>query len=150
MVEQNVVRLSDTRCDSSLVCRSVADAADRPYSYVVVTTKAVPELVRTPSLLSSLLSSPYADQHPQPTYVLMQNGLNVEVDLYEALKKLKPSEEPRIISTAVWIGTELKGNNVGHNGFVRVPQLSCLFHTLNGCVRIASRLASTDHLQRQQ
>ena len=57
----------------------------------------------------------------------MQNGLNVEVDLYEALKKLKPSEEPRIISTAVWIGTELKGNNVEHNGFVRVHQLSRLF-----------------------
>ena len=63
----------------------------------------------------------------------MQNGLNVEVDLYEALKKLKPNEEPRIISTAVWIGTELRGNNVEHNGFVSVHQ--CLHtHICNGLV----------------
>jgi len=51
----------------------------------------------------------------------MQNGLNVEVDLYEALKTLKPNEEPRIISTAVWIGTGMKGSNVvEHNDFDRV------------------------------
>ncbi|KZT64128.1 hypothetical protein DAEQUDRAFT_747583 [Daedalea quercina L-15889] len=101
--------------------RSVAEAADRPYAYVLVTTKAIPELIRTPALLAPLLSPPYSDQHPQPTYVLMQNGLNVEVDLYEALKRLKPTEEPKIISTAVWIGTGLKGGNVvEHNDFDRV------------------------------
>ena len=59
----------------------------------------------------------------------MQNGLNVEVDLYEALKKLKPDEDPRIISTAVWIGTELKGNHVEHNGFVSaLHDPEALFH----------------------
>lgn len=100
---------------------SVDRALDRPYSYVIVTAKAIPELVRTPTLLAPLLSSPYADQHPQPTYVLMQNGLNVEVDLYDALKKLNLGQEPRIISTAVWIGTGMvNSTTVEHNDFDRV------------------------------
>jgi len=63
----------------------------------------------------------YTDRFAQPTYVLMQNGLNVEVDLYEALKDLK-GKEPSVISTAVWIGTNLKAANVvEHNDFVGSP-----------------------------
>jgi len=100
---------------------SVASALDRPYSYVVVTTKAIPELGTTSALLAPLLASPYADQHSQPTYVLMQNGLNVEADLYESMKKANPYQEPRIISTAVWIGTGMpNGTTVEHNDFDRV------------------------------
>ena len=107
-----------------LVFPTIEKALDRPYAYVVLSTKAVPELKRTPELLRSLLSPPYSDAHPQPTYVLLQNGLNVEVDLYNALKKLRPDEEPRIISTAVWIGTGLLDKNVvEHNEFVRPSHL---------------------------
>ncbi|GJE86303.1 ketopantoate reductase PanE/ApbA C terminal-domain-containing protein [Phanerochaete sordida] len=96
-------------------------ALDRPYSHVVVTTKAIPELTRTPDLLAPLLAPPYASKHRQPTYVLMQNGLGVERDLYNALKKLNAAEEPRIISTAVWIGTTLLAPDVcEHNDFDRV------------------------------
>ncbi|CCL99355.1 uncharacterized protein FIBRA_01373 [Fibroporia radiculosa] len=97
---------------------TVEQALDRPYSYVIVTSKAIPELVRTPKLLAPLLSPAYSDKHPQPTYVLMQNGLNVEVDLYNALKKLRSSQEPSIISTVVWIGTGmLDSTSVEHNDF---------------------------------
>ena len=102
----------------SLVCESVSHAADRSYSHVVVTTKAVPELLRTPAILSPLLTPPYSDRHPQPTYVLLQNGLNVESDLYDAIKHLDKGE-PRIISTAVWIATNLLDDNVvEHSDFV--------------------------------
>lgn len=102
------------------LCRSVADAADRPYSYVVVTTKAIPELMRTPKLLAPLLAARYTDQFSQPTYVLLQNGLNVEVDLYNALKELG-NGDPSIISTALGIGTNLLAPNVvQHNDFDRV------------------------------
>ncbi|KAH9893648.1 6-phosphogluconate dehydrogenase C-terminal domain-like protein [Cubamyces lactineus] len=95
---------------------NIESALDRPYEYVLLSTKAIPEIQRTPALLRPLLSPPYSDAHPQPTYVLFQNGLNVEVDLYDALKRLHPDEEPRIIGTAVWIGTGLLDKNVVEHG----------------------------------
>ncbi|KAF7982813.1 hypothetical protein HWV62_25747 [Athelia sp. TMB] len=95
----------------SKVCRSVADAADRAYTYVIVTTKAVPDVIRTSDILNPLLSAPYRDKHIQPTYVLIQNGLNVELDLYQALKSFA-KEEPRIINTAVYISANLLDDNI--------------------------------------
>jgi 2-dehydropantoate 2-reductase len=77
----------------------------------VVTTKAIPELISTSTILVSLLSPPYSDKYPQPTYVLLQNGLNVEVDLYNAIKKLGKGE-PKIISAAVYIATNITDENV--------------------------------------
>ncbi|KZT22266.1 6-phosphogluconate dehydrogenase C-terminal domain-like protein [Neolentinus lepideus HHB14362 ss-1] len=101
--------------------KSVSDALDRPYSYVVVCTKYIPEVSPTSCMLRPLLSVPYTSNYPQPTYVLLQNGLNVEQDLYTALKDAKIDEEPRIISTAVWIGTNLAEENiVHHNNFDRL------------------------------
>ena len=85
----------------------------------MVTTKALPELTKTPDLLAPLLAQPYTSRYRQPTYVLMQNGLGVERDLYNALKKVNSAEGPRIISTAVWIGTTLVAPDVcEHNDFV--------------------------------
>ncbi|KAF8065232.1 ketopantoate reductase PanE/ApbA C terminal-domain-containing protein [Lyophyllum atratum] len=98
--------------------RSVAEAADRPYSYVFLTTKAIPERSPTTRILHPLISSPYADEHTQPVYVLLQNGLNVEVELYNALKQLGKGE-PKIVSTALWIGTNLlEPNVVEHANFL--------------------------------
>ena len=117
--------LPDIDVISVQVCSSVAQAADQPYSHVVVTTKAIPELIRTHTLLAPLLSPTYSDMYPQPTYVLFQNGLNVEVDLYDAIKKLGKSE-PKIISTAVFIATNLiSGNVVEHSHFVRMKHNIC-------------------------
>ncbi|KAG1773656.1 ketopantoate reductase PanE/ApbA-domain-containing protein [Suillus placidus] len=99
---------------------SVAEAVDRPYSYVVLTTKAIPEVIKTSQILEPLLSSPYSERHPQPTYVLLQNGLGVERDLYHSVKALDQGE-PKIISTVVWIATNLVEKNVvDHNHFDRV------------------------------
>jgi len=102
------------------LCNSVAHASDRPYGYVFVTTKAIPELIRTPTLLSPLLNPPYSDTYAQPTYVLLQNGLNVEANLYDAIKKLGKGE-PKIVGTAVYIGVNLIGDNtVEHGDFDRL------------------------------
>ena len=103
---------------TSSVCKSVAEAADTQYSYVMVATKAIPELIQTSKILEPLHSLDYVTRFSQPTYVLLQNGLNVEVDLYNSLKTLGRSE-PNIISTAVWIATNLLAPNVvEHSDFV--------------------------------
>lgn len=96
----------------SIVCSSISQAADRPYTYVIFATKAIPELTRTPELLTPLLSEPYCTTYPQPTYVNVQNGLNVEVDLYKALQLLNPHEEPRIISTAAYVVTNMRSQTL--------------------------------------
>lgn len=96
--------------------RSVSEAADRPYTYVFVASKAIPERATTPSVLKPLLSAPYADEYSQPTYILLQNGIGVESDLYHAIKNI--GKEPRIISTALWINTNLLQPNVVEHGTV--------------------------------
>jgi 2-dehydropantoate 2-reductase len=84
----------------------------------MVATKAIPELIQTSKILEPLRSQDYVERFSQPTYVLVQNGLNVEVDLYNSLKALGRGE-PSIISTAVWIATNLLAPNVvKHNDFV--------------------------------
>ncbi|KAG6876980.1 hypothetical protein C0992_011163 [Termitomyces sp. T32_za158] len=98
------------------IFRSVKEAADRPYSYVFVASKAIPERATTPTVLKPLLSAPYADEYPQPTYVLLQNGLGVESDLYHAIKQI--GKEPSILSTALWINTNLLQPNVVEHGTV--------------------------------
>lgn len=101
------------------VCKSVGSAADAPYDYVILTTKALPDIIKTPTILAPLLTAPYIDKYPQPVYVILQNGLNVEVDLYHAIKALAQGD-PKIIGTSLYIGTNLLAPDVvEHNGFVR-------------------------------
>ena len=98
----------------------MAEAADKEYSYVEVATKAIPDLTKTPELLSPFLSASYNAKFRQPAYVLMQNGLNVEVDLFNALAQLQIQgvfkEIPPIISGALWIATNLREPNVVDHG----------------------------------
>lgn len=95
--------------------RSVAEAADRSYDYVFICTKAVPDLVKTSELLSPFLEPSYTNRYVQPNYVLIQNGLGVELDLYLAIETLGQAK-PRIISSAVYIGANLRSaNDVEHN-----------------------------------
>lgn len=57
----------------------------------------------------------------------MQNGLNVEAELYQTLKNLKGGE-PKIISTVLWIGTAVVDNvnpTVVHNDFVSTVTEPC-------------------------
>lgn len=96
----------------------MAEASDRAYSYVLVTTKALPEISPTSRLLQPFLSPEYS--YPQPTYVLVQNGLGIEKDLHRALLENK-KENTYIISSTLWIGTNLLSENVvEHAEFVRL------------------------------
>ncbi|EJU01604.1 6-phosphogluconate dehydrogenase C-terminal domain-like protein [Dacryopinax primogenitus] len=89
---------------------SVAEAVDRRYHYVVVTTKALPDVLPTSMLLAPLLSLEY--MFPQPTYVLAQNGLGVEEDLYAA-SKARFAQEPVIITGAVFLDASLTDSRDG-------------------------------------
>lgn len=101
------------------VLSTVEDAADRSYSHVAVTTKVVIEMQRTSELLDPLLTRSYTEKFGQPTYVLMQNGINIEVDLLNALLALQ--QQPKIIGTSLWIATKMLGDNVvEHSSFVRI------------------------------
>lgn len=90
------------------ICQSVEQAANRAYDYVIITTKVIPEQFRTHELLAPLMTERYVSQFPQPTYVLMQNGMNIELDLYNALKDLHLPRIPHIISACVYVFALLK------------------------------------------
>ncbi len=119
-----------TYCNRHTVCASVAEAitpfpsSTKPpnYTHVIVATKALPGLSPTPSILAPLLSKEYTTHHrTQPVYLLLQNGLGVERELYGALKEEIGWEEPKVVSSALWIGTNLVGpGEVRHSDFVRL------------------------------
>ncbi|KAH8107290.1 6-phosphogluconate dehydrogenase C-terminal domain-like protein [Phellopilus nigrolimitatus] len=89
---------------------SVRDALDRPYSYVVVATKFLPGISPNSALLEPLLSASYP--HPQPGYVLLQNGLGIETELHDAASKLSEKGHPKILSCTVYIGANLLSETV--------------------------------------
>lgn len=94
------------------VCRSVCDAADQKYDYVIVTSKALPDLITTSTMLAPLLSSTYTKHFGQPIYALFQNGLNVEQDLYDALVALGEQPNSKIISTSLYTMTNITAPGV--------------------------------------
>ncbi|KAJ3880765.1 ketopantoate reductase PanE/ApbA-domain-containing protein [Lentinula edodes] len=89
------------------LCRSVSDAADQKYDYVIVTSKALPDLITTSTMLAPLLSSTYTKHFGQPIYALFQNGLKVEQDLYDALVALGEQPNSKIISTSLYTMTNI-------------------------------------------
>ena len=114
------------------VCATVTEAANQAYSYVIVATKIVPEVETTPQLLAPLIEEPYLTKFPQPTFVLFQNGISIEKDLYQALKTRRPSEDPHIISASVYIASRLVSKNVAeHSYFVSPPIFRLLTREMN-------------------
>ncbi|KAG8798369.1 hypothetical protein FRC16_007372 [Serendipita sp. 398] len=101
----------------SRVVQSPDELLDSAFDYVVVCTKAVPDVVTTPRLLGPLVTDQY--RQPQPVYVLLQNGLGVEKDLAQATSNLR--RRPVIISCALYIMTNIQANGeVSHGTFERV------------------------------
>jgi len=104
------------------LCKSVAEAADRPYSHVFIATKAVPEVAKTTDLLAPMLRAPYTDRYSQPTYIVLQNGLGVERDLYQQVKQVGKGE-PTVVGTALRIGTNLGASNEVIHSFPAIISL---------------------------
>ena len=103
------------------MAKSVQDAIDSgiAFSYVLVTTKYLPDITTTTQILQPLLSDSYV--HPVlPTVVLMQNGLGIEEDIYAALNSHpKTVSTAMVISCAVYITASLVDDgSVSHGPFV--------------------------------
>ncbi|GAA5875992.1 hypothetical protein JCM16303_006986 [Sporobolomyces ruberrimus] len=84
--------------------KDAAEANDRPYKYIIVTTKALPDLLPTASILAPFLESNMnqsIDLEDGPTVVLMQNGIGIEHGLQVAYPQVP------VISVVVWIGANL-------------------------------------------
>ncbi|KIY70722.1 6-phosphogluconate dehydrogenase C-terminal domain-like protein [Cylindrobasidium torrendii FP15055 ss-10] len=94
---------------------SIGAAAVKRYDYVIVTSKCVPEVLPTSKILEPLLCDVYTSAYGQPTYVLFQNGFDIERELYERLRTV--TERPSVISAALHIFTNQAGAVVNHNAY---------------------------------
>ena len=109
---------ADAMLTLTTVVQSYEEVLDFPFDYCIVSTKAVPEVMTTPQLLGLLLTERY--QHSQPAYVLLQNGLGIEGNLYQALKAREAN--PIVITCALYITTNITvDGNVSHGSFVCLP-----------------------------
>jgi 2-dehydropantoate 2-reductase len=75
--------------------QSEALSGSTTYDFALVTTKCLPDVLPTPTLLADAIAS-----RKVKAWSLIQNGLDVEKDLYEAVKE----QETPIISSCAWIG----------------------------------------------
>lgn len=103
------------------MAKSVQDAIESgiAFSYVLVATKYLPDIITTTQILKPLLSDSYV--YPVlPTVVLLQNGLGIEEDIYASLKShSKTLSSPTVISCAVYItASVLDDGSVIHGPFV--------------------------------
>ncbi|KAF5391833.1 hypothetical protein D9757_001677 [Collybiopsis confluens] len=73
-------------------------------------------MITTPQILEPLLSTPYCDHFEQPTYVLLQNGLNIELDLFRTVKALGKPNEPRIVNAGVYVFANMVQSNIVEHG----------------------------------
>ena len=100
--------------------RTVEEAADRTYTYIVCAFKSVPEITTTPALLAPLISKlATASDSPDPAntpvtitsaFVLLQNGIGIEDDLLEALSTIRiPGVQALILSGCCWCDTTAVG-----------------------------------------
>ena len=124
------------------MCSSVSEALSPPrsstvppeYSYVLLATKVLPSIAPSSQLLAPFFSSEYSGK--QPVFVLLQNGLGIEEELYEAARSalegreegnVRGSKTPQLVSCTIFIGTNLVDTRVvEHNNFVS-PAFSSLF-----------------------
>ncbi|KZS96712.1 6-phosphogluconate dehydrogenase C-terminal domain-like protein [Sistotremastrum niveocremeum HHB9708] len=92
-----------------------AAAKSGPYSFVVVCTKCLPDVLPTSTLLAPFFEPPYVETHSQPVYALLQNGVGIERDFYNhAIMKLG-NRNISIISGALYIAANLRGDIVEHS-----------------------------------
>ncbi|OCH90915.1 hypothetical protein OBBRIDRAFT_562509 [Obba rivulosa] len=84
------------------VVRTVEEAADRDYVFVVCAFKCLPDVITTPALLTPILARLATASQPT-AFVLLQNGVGIEDDLLAALAETKPGADNVVISGCAWV-----------------------------------------------
>jgi len=85
----------------NVVVRSQEEAlaSGQVYDYCLLTTKCLPDIAPNHKLLAPALASKQIK-----SYALIQNGLDIEKDLYAALQENGQVEDVPIVTAAAWIG----------------------------------------------
>ncbi|RSH79564.1 hypothetical protein EHS25_007966, partial [Saitozyma podzolica] len=101
-----------------------AFADDTHYAFCLVTTKCLPDVNPDAKLLADAIASGKVG-----AWALIQNGLGIEEDLYQAVKHLSTP----IISSLAWIGIMTNPRRIGcqlarpgHACFGHIPPLPCV------------------------
>ncbi|KAI0087052.1 ketopantoate reductase PanE/ApbA C terminal-domain-containing protein [Irpex rosettiformis] len=81
------------------VVRTVEEAANERYSYIVCATKCLPDVRPTSNILAPLLDA--LDETSSTSIVLLQNGVGIEDDIFEALSRRDLSNP--VISGCAWV-----------------------------------------------
>jgi len=74
-------------------------ASGQVYDYCLLTTKCLPDIAPNHKLLAPALASKQIK-----SYALIQNGLDIEKDIYAALQENGQVEDVPIVTAAAWIG----------------------------------------------
>lgn len=83
------------------VVRSVEEAADTAYAFVIITTKSLPDILPTEAMLEPIIKA-----GKSKTFVLIQNGLGIEEGIYAATRAI----DATILTSVCYISTNLVGN----------------------------------------
>lgn len=80
------------------IVKTVDEAADRHYPFVICATKCVPEVIKTSEILAPLISPLLSSN---TVFLLIQNGVGIEDDLREALQSRGFTNT--IMSACAWV-----------------------------------------------
>lgn len=85
----------------SIVVKSQEEAlaSGQVYDYCLLTTKCLPDIAPNHKLLAPALASKQIK-----SFALIQNGLDIEKDIYAALQENGQVEDVPIVTAAAWIG----------------------------------------------
>jgi 2-dehydropantoate 2-reductase len=81
------------------VVRTVEEAANQQYTYIICAVKCLPDVRPTSEILGPLLDT--LSSSPEAAIVLLQNGIGIEDDIFEALKH-RGLNNP-VISGCPWV-----------------------------------------------
>lgn len=81
------------------VVRTVEEAADREYTFIICAAKCLPDVNPTPSILHPLLEK--LPKYPNTAIVLLQNGIGITDDLQKMLDELGVVNP--ILSGCAWV-----------------------------------------------